>query len=110
TLVFHLSKQASSKTRRPNRSTHCQRGMPSPFCFHTARNYMKLTKKQTSISFWQDRKSTRLNSSHVKISYAVFCLKKKKKPSTDVQISSQKDNSPKNILTCRKSLLATCIA
>src|SRR5690606_30705358 len=28
-----------------------------------------------------DRKSTRLNSSHVKISYAVFCLKKKKKQS-----------------------------
>src|SRR5690606_39281935 len=28
---------------------------------------------------WADRKSTRLNSSHVKISYAVFCLKKKKK-------------------------------
>src|SRR5690606_42140832 len=27
----------------------------------------------------QDRKSTRLNSSHVKISYAVFCLKKKKR-------------------------------
>src|SRR5690606_41160925 len=26
----------------------------------------------------QDRKSTRLNSSHVKISYAVFCLKKKR--------------------------------
>src|SRR5690606_41990095 len=29
--------------------------------------------------FQQDRKSTRLNSSHVKISYAVFCLKKKTK-------------------------------
>src|SRR5690606_41929148 len=29
----------------------------------------------------RDRKSTRLNSSHVKISYAVFCLKKKKKRS-----------------------------
>src|SRR2546422_6191839 len=28
----------------------------------------------------QDRKSTRLNSSHGYISYAVFCLKKKKKP------------------------------
>src|SRR5699024_12308485 len=26
---------------------------------------------------WEDRKSTRLNSSHVSISYAVFCLKKK---------------------------------
>src|SRR5690606_42145933 len=30
----------------------------------------------------QDRKSTRLNSSHVKISYAVFCLKKKKNART----------------------------
>src|SRR3712207_7517851 len=29
----------------------------------------------------QDRKSTRLNSSHANISYAVFCLKKKKKNS-----------------------------
>src|SRR2546426_9210878 len=28
---------------------------------------------------WLDRKSTRLNSSHLVISYAVFCLKKKKK-------------------------------
>src|SRR2546426_5000973 len=27
---------------------------------------------------WRDRKSTRLNSSHLVISYAVFCLKKKK--------------------------------
>src|SRR2546426_4867717 len=30
----------------------------------------------------QDRKSTRLNSSHLVISYAVFCLKKKKNKST----------------------------
>src|SRR5689334_24327987 len=30
-------------------------------------------------AFEQDRKSTRLNSSHSSISYAVFCLKKKKK-------------------------------
>src|SRR5690606_39942074 len=30
----------------------------------------------------RDRKSTRLNSSHVKISYAVFCLKKKNKAAT----------------------------
>src|SRR5690349_23067930 len=31
----------------------------------------------------RDRKSTRLNSSHVEISYAVFCLKKKKKINTN---------------------------
>src|SRR3712207_8431861 len=34
---------------------------------------------------WSDRKSTRLNSSHANISYAVFCLKKKKKQ-TDLDI------------------------
>src|SRR5690554_7120783 len=33
----------------------------------------------TMLSAPLDRKSTRLNSSHVRISYAVFCLKKKKK-------------------------------
>src|SRR5690606_39771627 len=33
--------------------------------------------EQKSDVIHQDRKSTRLNSSHVKISYAVFCLKKK---------------------------------
>src|SRR5690625_6686144 len=32
----------------------------------------------TASGFRRDRKSTRLNSSHVAISYAVFCLKKKK--------------------------------
>src|SRR2546422_7636139 len=36
----------------------------------------------------QDRKSTRLNSSHGYISYAVFCLKKKKKTSKRLQNSS----------------------
>src|SRR5690625_6477870 len=44
---------------------------------------IKTGKAMTSCRFWgtiaRDRKSTRLNSSHVAISYAVFCLKKKKK-------------------------------
>src|SRR2546426_9060724 len=35
--------------------------------------------KQPVIGLIKDRKSTRLNSSHLVISYAVFCLKKKKK-------------------------------
>src|SRR5690606_39286214 len=43
---------------------------------------MGLVISLTAVSFLfttiKDRKSTRLNSSHVKISYAVFCLKKKK--------------------------------
>src|SRR5690349_24214756 len=33
----------------------------------------------------EDRKSTRLNSSHVEISYAVFCLKKKKKNTQPIE-------------------------
>src|SRR5690554_7300190 len=37
---------------------------------------------QYDLSHCLDRKSTRLNSSHVRISYAVFCLKKKKKKYT----------------------------
>src|SRR3712207_6941499 len=34
-----------------------------------------------------DRKSTRLNSSHANISYAVFCLKKKKTPPNDLLLA-----------------------
>src|SRR5690349_23095481 len=40
-----------------------------------------------------DRKSTRLNSSHVEISYAVFCLKKKKKKTKRQQVSSKHKNT-----------------
>ena len=40
-----------------------------------------------------DRKSTRLNSSHTVISYAVFCLKKKKKKTQTNIISPRADNS-----------------
>src|SRR5256885_5696415 len=38
-----------------------------------------------------DRKSTRLNSSHLVISYAVFCLKKKKKKKDNYMIMSRID-------------------
>src|SRR3712207_7079346 len=42
-------------------------------------DYKKLLKEFQSRENLLDRKSTRLNSSHANISYAVFCLKKKKK-------------------------------
>src|SRR5277367_3777337 len=38
-----------------------------------------LDQRDSQLAFLKDRKSTRLNSSHITISYAVFCLKKKKK-------------------------------
>src|SRR6266496_4877929 len=44
----------------------------------------------------RDRKSTRLNSSHVEISYAVFCLKKKKKKrKTKIRMKKKKKKEKK---------------
>src|SRR5690554_5569499 len=45
---------------------------------NTSENFEDVGKALVYLGI-QDRKSTRLNSSHVRISYAVFCLKKKKK-------------------------------
>src|SRR5438270_5177245 len=46
-----------------------------------------------------DRKSTRLNSSHSQISYAVFCLKKKKKKKTITQYRNTINDSKHQINT-----------
>src|SRR5438034_7302144 len=46
-----------------------------------------------------DRKSTRLNSSHTVISYAVFCLKKKKKTHTTARQTKQTSHSTTYIIT-----------
>src|SRR6266480_7325256 len=43
-----------------------------------------------------DRKSTRLNSSHMSISYAVFCLKKKKNKKKKYNIKKKKKSKQKN--------------
>src|SRR2546427_2829234 len=43
------------------------------------RRILRETARVRGIPLTRDRKSTRLNSSHSQISYAVFCLKKKKK-------------------------------
>src|SRR5215813_10356904 len=44
---------------------------------------------------WRDRKSTRLNSSHVRISYAVFCLKKKKNKKKTLKLKKKKKKKKK---------------
>src|SRR5277367_6862279 len=44
-----------------------------------------------------DRKSTRLNSSHITISYAVFCLKKKKKKTNTAAFIQKQKNSKKHV-------------
>src|SRR5690606_40415190 len=54
-----------------------QRGLLQPGRALTDEEALQLI-MEPGFSTAEDRKSTRLNSSHVKISYAVFCLKKKK--------------------------------
>src|SRR2546426_7051469 len=50
-----------------------------PKASFTYRSARAARRREKASSFFSDRKSTRLNSSHLVISYAVFCLKKKKK-------------------------------
>src|SRR5438445_3302133 len=54
-------------------------GVSKNLFFHRTANFA-VTGKWYFENYWniKDRKSTRLNSSHANISYAVFCLKKKK--------------------------------
>src|SRR5438270_9599283 len=73
--------------RRPPRSTLFPyttlfRSLRARRGAHRARRRARgvdLRRAAVHLSAAQDRKSTRLNSSHSQISYAVFCLKKKKK-------------------------------
>src|SRR3712207_6874483 len=64
---------AVQKARLPN--AHAQDGQVPLI----ARNQILVLLLGLAIGCSEDRKSTRLNSSHANISYAVFCLKKKKK-------------------------------
>src|SRR5205807_6725323 len=74
--------------RRPPRSTlfpyttlfRSREAHHAPFRRHLGRGALRRTGHHRAA---RDRKSTRLNSSHLVISYAVFCLKKKKITSTD---------------------------
>src|SRR5690242_21086425 len=50
-------------------------------------SFVEVARRQAA----QDRKSTRLNSSHMSISYAVFCLKKKKKTKQNTKAKHRKE-------------------
>src|SRR5205807_4208622 len=67
--------------------------MERPDCANASRNFAYCTSGSRPSALHQskfrdalDRKSTRLNSSHLVISYAVFCVKKKKAASRSAQI------------------------
>src|SRR5256885_10018761 len=76
---------ASRSSSLPDVPTMEEAGMPG---FRTSTWYGLWAPKNTPQDVVQklDRKSTRLNSSHLVISYAVFCLKKKKKQIGDTML------------------------
>src|SRR5438876_5090817 len=74
-------KRCSSPYRR-NPCTTSARYALSPQFISCRRTPEKALVTRLKILESRDRKSTRLNSSHPSISYAVFCLKKKKKENT----------------------------
>src|SRR3712207_8111879 len=52
--------------------------------------YLKILDQFDHVFLLQDRKSTRLNSSHANISYAVFCLKKKNRLTVQRSFTTKK--------------------
>src|SRR3989442_9978803 len=89
--------------RRPPRSTL----FPYTTLFRSKPPKMRVDlKKGSRYDIWPfpDRKSTRLNSSHVRISYAVFCLKKKKTTARHLFRRNQEDPSGTMTQLCQGEL------
>src|SRR5690606_39453563 len=74
-LIKLYAKRKASQGFAFTRDSYLQTELEASFFYEDTPDQSKAT---TDVKYDIDRKSTRLNSSHVKISYAVFCLKKKK--------------------------------
>src|SRR5260221_7036456 len=83
TTLFRSSphpKQLYSRTRGPLEAQISHQ--EGPICDAISKRRWRTSPTKPNKNPTGDRKSTRLNSSHTVISYAVFCLKKKKKQQT----------------------------
>src|SRR5688500_19813339 len=69
------TKNPTAKSQRWHQPTRQTRDRE--FHVQSSQQNMQSVGTGTRVAFSRDRKSTRLNSSHLVISYAVFCLKKK---------------------------------
>src|SRR5437867_10094976 len=85
--LFPYTTLFRSATRASRQNDGRESAQSHPPCAPGARSSSpRILLPQGHLKRRQDRKSTRLNSSHRTISYAVFCLKKKKKPHPRQQI------------------------
>src|SRR5882724_3459372 len=81
--------KGSPATTRIHLGSHCDR---RPAAADPLPRAQPEQPQRTFLAGPLDRKSTRLNSSHLGISYAVFCLKKKKKNEMHILIQKKKKN------------------
>src|SRR5688572_31876560 len=89
TTLFRSEIEVAASLRHPNIVGYIEHGTHNGIVY-LVNEYVigmdaaKLAKMRGGkLTYKEDRKSTRLNSSHSQISYAVFCLKKKKQNETD---------------------------
>src|ERR1039458_3598263 len=82
--------------------------LSSPWCFTSVFSHMYRYNATSTYLYHtptnSDRKSTRLNSSHLGISYAVFCLKKKKTPAVTPQLTPPYSASRMSVTASAKSI------
>src|SRR5690606_39779559 len=78
TTLFRSTEKAYLGLTHRYHESHSHADPARPGAEHVTAYLNRLAAERTVSVATQDRKSTRLNSSHVKISYAVPCLKKKK--------------------------------
>src|SRR5437868_13116975 len=85
-VFFFSSRRRHTRSKRDWSSDVCSSDLSNKMALSATLKFVGNSGKQKPEKFEGlpadiliDRKSTRLNSSHVSISYAVFCLKKKKK-------------------------------
>src|SRR3712207_7008061 len=78
--IIGTERHESRRVDRQLRGRAGRQGDPGSSVFFVSLedDLMRLFSSDRIASVMEDRKSTRLNSSHANISYAVFCLKKKK--------------------------------
>src|SRR4051812_49758256 len=79
---------------RPRLAPPQRRHLTRPDSDHQASRLRRVRlRTSATVGVGTDRKSTRLNSSHMSISYAVFCLKKKKKKKKWLHSTINRDDS-----------------
>src|SRR2546430_11208546 len=89
TTLFRSADDAPAKGRsfRPGARRAIARQLPTSHDAPRLLRYKGTDKQPSNDYLLLDRKSTRLNSSHSQISYAVFCLKKKNQPRLEVTVA-----------------------